>query len=329
MAHQTRSDCTSALDSLKLDAGDHIHALRSLWEQTKLRQPDGFPWLSEEKGIKYSNALFCMARNVLHRQRGVSRVILWAPNGTVFNSDLFPREYLKTDSHKSVFDRNGFKTVNGEALKLTSHQTRHLLHTIGMRGGLSEGAAARWAGRADMKKNHAYNRMSEFEMVAKAETLDTALTLFGPAGGVFQHIPISTQEFNLMERGALHVTESGVCVYDYTMSPCEKFRDCLNYQEQVCIKRDGERLKRIKARLTEVEKDYAAAKEAIAQGYSGAGRWYEIQEKTVVRVRQLVQMGLLAARHVLAHLGASDGENHDHVSPLIQRHIFAGKKLHD
>ena len=290
LVNKTRNLCTSSLQNAKLVATDGTYTLRSLWEHTKLRQPKGLPWLSKEKEIKYSNALFCMTRNVLHRQRGVSPVILWAPDGTVFNSDLSPRESLKTDSHESIFDRYSFKTVDGEAVKLASHQARHLLHTIAKRGGLSEDKAAKWAGRADMKQNSVYNHMSEFEMVAKAEALDTALTLFGPAGEVSQHIPISTQEFNLMERGAVHVTEFGVCIHDYTMSPCEKFRDCLNCQEQVCLKGDGERLKRIKARLEEVEKDYAAAKEAITQGYSGADRWYESHEKTVIRVRQLVQI---------------------------------------
>ena len=290
MAHQSKKASISSLSSLDLESSDGAHTLHSLWNHTKSRQPADFPWLSEEKGIKHSNALFCMTRNVLHRQRGASPVILWVPDGTVFNNDLSPRKSLRSDYHKSVFDRYGFKAANGEALKLTSHQARHFLHTIGMRGGLSENEAARWAGRADTRQNSVYNHMSEFEMVAKAEALDTTLTLFGPAGDVAQHLPISTQEFNLMERGAVHVTEFGVCVHDYTMSPCEKFRDCLNCQEQVCVKGDDERLNRIKARLEEVEKDYAAAKEAIAQGYSGADRWYEIQETTVVRVRQLVQI---------------------------------------
>ena len=318
MAHETKRGCTSALGTLELDATDGAHTLLSLWEVTKLRQPKDFPWLSKEKGIKYSNALFCMTRNVLHSQRGVSPVILWVPDGTVFNSDLSPRESLKTDSHESLFDRYGFKTATGEALKITSHQARHLLHTIAMRGGLAEDAAAKWAGRADMKQNHVYNHMSEFEMVAKAEALDTALTLFGPAGEVAQHLPISTQEFNLMERGAVHITEFGVCVHDYTMSPCEKFRDCLNCQEQVCLKGDDERLHRIKTRLEEVEKDYAAAKEAIAQGYSGADRWYEIQEKTVVRARQLVQ--ILESPEVAdgAQIKLRDGTDFSHLRRAIR-----------
>lgn len=280
----------TSLGNPELSKAFGAHTLGSLWNYVKSRQPTGLPWLSKEKGVKYSKALFCMTRNVLHDQRGLSPVILWAPNGTVFNSDLSPRESLKTDTHKSIFHRYGYKAMNGEALKLTSHQACHLLNTIANRGGLSQDQIAKWSGRADQKQNRVYNHMSEFEMVAKAEALDTALTLFGPAGEVAQHVPISTQEFNLLERGAVHVTEFGVCVHDYTMSPCEKFRDCLNCQEQVCLKGDGGRLKRIKARLEEVEKDYAAAEEAIAQGYSGADRWYEIQKKTVFRVRQLVQI---------------------------------------
>ena len=41
------------------------------------------------------------------------------------------------------------------------------------------------------------------------------------------------------------------------------------------------------------------------------------------------QIGLPAVRDVLAHLGASYGEDRYRISPLIQRHIFAGKTLHD
>ena len=290
LGNKTRNVCTSSLQAAKLVATDGTHTLRSLWEHTKSRQPKGLPWLSKEKGIKYSNALFCMTLNTLHRNFEKNPIVLWVPTGTVFNSTMSPRESLAGDYHQSIFERHGYKSMDGQPLQLASHQARHLLHTVAKRGGLSEDKAAKWAGRADMKQNSVYNHMSEFEMVAKAEALDTALTLFGPAGEVAQFIPISTQEFNLMERGAVHITEFGVCVHDYTMSPCEKFRDCLNCQEQVCLKGDGERLKRIKARLEEVEKDYAAAKEAIEQGYSGADRWYEIQEKTVVRVRQLVQI---------------------------------------
>ena len=41
------------------------------------------------------------------------------------------------------------------------------------------------------------------------------------------------------------------------------------------------------------------------------------------------KIGLSTVRDVLAHLGASYGEDRYRISPLIQRHIFAGKTLHD
>ena len=41
------------------------------------------------------------------------------------------------------------------------------------------------------------------------------------------------------------------------------------------------------------------------------------------------QVGLPAVRDVLAHLGASYGEDRYRISPLIQHYIFAGKTLHD
>jgi len=41
------------------------------------------------------------------------------------------------------------------------------------------------------------------------------------------------------------------------------------------------------------------------------------------------QVGLPSIRNVLTHLGASYGEDRYRVSPLIQRAVFAGKKIHD
>ena len=171
---------------------------------------------------------------------------------------------------------------------MTSHQPRHLLNTIAQRGGLSQLQIAKWSGRAEATQNRTYNHMSEYEMVALAEGLDTSLTLFGPSGDVAKHIPVTIQEFNTLEKGAVHVTEFGVCVHDYTMSPCEKYRDCLNCAEQVCIKGDKDKLERIKKRLVEVEKHYWEAARAIENDLAGADRWFEYHENTLGRLRELV-----------------------------------------
>lgn len=314
----------ASLSNTGLTSKVGVLTLNNLWNYVMTRQPDGFPWLNKEKKVRYSNALFCMSRNLIGDKRPTSPVLLWAPTNNVFNNDLSPRESLQ-GNHQSIFDRYGYRVSEGTRLKLTSHQSRHLINTLANRGGLSQEEIAKWAGRADPKQNRVYNHMSEWEMVAKAEALDTSLTLFGPQGEVSQYVPVSTQEVNLMERGAVHVSVWGVCSHDYIMSPCEKFRDCLNCEEHVCIKGLGknseERLARIRMRLTEVEKDYAEAQAAIEQGYAGADRWYEYHHKTVERLRQLVE--ILESPQVPegTQIKLRDGRDFSHLRRVISRKV--------
>ena len=124
-----------SLSNTGLSATNAVHTLNSLWTYVMAHKPDGFPWLNKEKRIKYSNALFCMSKNLIGQQRGTSPVILWAPTNNIFNNDLSSREYGAIATRKSIFDRHGYKSKDGHHLKLTSHQARHLITTLANRGG--------------------------------------------------------------------------------------------------------------------------------------------------------------------------------------------------
>jgi hypothetical protein len=262
------------------------YTLNSLWEYVMSRQPAGFPWINKERKIKYSNALFCMTRNMLHGGHGTSPVILWAPRIENFNNELS----FTSSTQKSIFERWGYKDRDGKPLKLTSHQARHLLSTLGERGGMSPEDLAKWAGRKDQKQNRTYNHVNEFEMAAAAEAANPSLTLFGPKGTIEPLVPIMKQELTLIERGPVHVTEFGACAHDWIMSPCEKFRDCLNCGESAFIKGETDCLERIKAQFAQITKDFAEAKEAVAKGWSGVDRWYEHHEKKYNRLCQLIEL---------------------------------------
>lgn len=288
LVSESKKQCRSSLYNRGLAHKDRVHTLRSLWEHTLARLPDDFPWFDKDKGIKYSNALFALNANQFHGNRGCLPVELHKPTNNFFNSDLTPRLALK-GKHTSIFDRHRYHVVNGEPVKLTSHQARHLLNTIAQRGGLSNLEIAKWSGRADVKQNRTYNHMTEYELVGMAERLDSSKALFGPAGEVAKHFPVTMLEFNTLEHAAVHVTEYGYCVHDYTIGPCEKFRDCINCNEQVCIKgEDTEILDRIKKRLVTLEQMLCIADEAVESGEMGADRWYQYHKKTVTRLRELV-----------------------------------------
>ena len=130
--------------------------------------------------------------------------------------------------------------------------------------------------------------MTEYEMVAMAERIDPSKALFGPVGEVEKYLPVTTQEFNTLEQAAAHITEYGFCVHDFTMSPCEKFRDCINCTEQVCIKGDATKLARMKERLHKIEKILTKAEKAVKEGDMGADRWLSHHTKTATRLRDLI-----------------------------------------
>lgn len=289
-AHGSRKECRTSLGGRGLAKEDGVHTLDSLWRHVIGRLPDDFPWFDEDKGIKYSNALFALNKNQFHGNRGCIPVELHKPTNNFFNNDLSPRQALE-GIHNSIFDRYGYRSECGERLKLTSHQARHLLNTIAQRGGLSNLEIAKWSGRADVKQNRTYNHMTEYELVSMAERLDTSKELFGPVGEVVKHLPMTALEFNTLEHAAVHVTEYGYCVHDYTMSPCEKYRDCVNCTEQVCIKGDDEKkLERIKERLVKSERLFSLAEAGVKKGDMGADRWYQYHKKTVTRMRELVNI---------------------------------------
>ncbi|QIB50726.1 integrase [Pseudomonas sp. OIL-1] len=288
LACETRAECHTSLGNRGLAAKDNVHTLETLWEHVLARLPPEFPWYDREKNIKFSNALFTLNKHQFHGNRTCSPVELLKPTNNYFNNDLSRRASLSEGSHRSIFDRHGYSSDSGGRLSMTSHQARHLLNTIAQRGGLSNLEIAKWSGRADVKQNRTYNHMSEREMVGLAEKIDPSKSLFGPVGEVSNHSPISMFEFNTLEQAAAHVTEYGYCVHDYTISPCSKYRDCVNCTEQVCIKGNSAKLANIKIRLEKSERLFLQAQEAVQQGEMGADRWYQYHEKTVARLRELV-----------------------------------------
>lgn len=318
----TNEEAAAALGLVKLRSSDFqsrhkVKTLKKMWPIIIGKQPKTFPVINEDSQTRFSEALFCMKRNLLNGQKGTSAVVLWMPTLNTFNDDVSPKDYESSHGHHSIFDRHEYRDADGNRIKLTSHQARHLLNTLAQRGGMSDELIAKWSGRKDIKQNRAYNHMSAQEMVARAEALDLPDVLSNLTGDAPQYIPVTTQEFNLVERGAVHKTEFGFCVHDYMMSPCDKFVDCLNCCEQVCIKGDGDCVVRLKARLSDVERDLNESETGMNEGFMGADRWYEHHQKTVVRLRQLVDIMESPQVPEGAQVKLRDGRDYSHLSRAL------------
>ncbi|QTP14802.1 integrase [Serratia symbiotica] len=277
------------LKNRQLIAEDNYYSLDSLWDFVINKLPSDFPWYNENQKIKYSNALFCMKDNQLHIIKPTIMHSLHKPDATFFNNDISLR--LEDGKYRAnIFSRHGYRDETGSPLFLRSHQARHLLNTIAQRGGLSNLEIAKWSGRADVKQNRVYNHMTEYEMIKIAELVDITANKKPIISEENQgNMPVTTQQFNLLETGSVHITEYGYCVHDYTMSPCDKFRDCINCSEQVCVKGDKEKLARIKERFEKTSKIYNKAV-SNSGDYFGEDRWIEYHKKMLERLKELISI---------------------------------------
>lgn len=259
--------------------------LGSLWDKLKERVPSEFPWVNKNAGVKYSKSLFAMQVNALHAQRGTLRVVPWLPDVIIVNSDLSPRESAGEGVHTSIFARYGFRHADGSEMKITTHQMRHMIDTMGHRGGLSEEDIARFAGRADPKQNRVYNHLTPTELATKYES---ALIAAGHDKSVLIHCePVSRDAYDLAPKGPVHRSKHGFCLHDFAAAPCGLFRDCLNCNEHLCEKRSGTK-EELEAELVDIEEQLLASEAAMKEGHYGADRWYEHHKLSAARLRELV-----------------------------------------
>jgi hypothetical protein len=269
------------------DGGNSLATLNR-WVHKQL--PKSFPWFDKERNLRFSEALFCLNRYQLDAGRTTSPGVVWKPTPSMFNRDLCTYT-IKGTTSPSIFQRHKREGAGGSPLRANSHQFRHYLNTLAQRGGLGQAEIARWSGRKDAKQNRAYDQMSEFELADMLRSHDSTLTLDRPLAEIAEQIttliPMTRQEFNTLAIPTAHVTEFGFCIHDYVMSTCQRYRDCINCTEQVCIKGD-KRLDRMRVRYSQIKQLKQRAEEAIAEGSAGADRWYEIQALTEVRLAALI-----------------------------------------
>lgn len=244
--------------------------------------PRGFPIMDPLSGLKFEDAL-CVVP--------VRFFVSGAPSQVMFMPvtwDTITRVLGNGSSkgHTSMFTRLDLRDEHGKHVRIRSHQFRHWLNTLARKGGMSELEIALWSGRKDIRSNSAYDHQTAEESLALVRTVKQADNKSLVEFVVRE--PVSRNEFDVLKIKTGHATEYGVCTHDYAMAPCQKHRDCVNCEEQVCVKGDKESNQRIRAALEITEALHKKAIEALADNHNGAGRWEQHHYDTLRRLRGLV-----------------------------------------
>ncbi|MCU8004809.1 MULTISPECIES: hypothetical protein [Shewanella] len=194
------------------------------------------------------------------------------PSVNELNAQLAMRDKLKNPP-KTLFQRMGYKDEDGSDIRLTSHQIRVWLSTNAERGGMDAWQLARWAGRARINDNRHYDLRTQDEREQQARSIlefnerPTALE------AIKMNLPVSYKDLGVNRIGIADVTEYGMCVHDYAMSPCIKGGECMTCKEHVCIKGMPDTLERILRLEKQVESQFYKANQDNADGVFGADRW--------------------------------------------------------
>jgi hypothetical protein len=244
--------------------------------------PRGFPIMDQLSELKYEDAL-CVVP--------VRFFVAGSPSQVMFMPvtwDTITRVLGNGSSkgHTSIFTRLDLRDEHGKHVRIRSHQFRHWLNTLARKGGMSELEIALWSGRKDIRSNSAYDHLTVEESLALVRTVKQA-----DNESLVEFVvrePVSRTEFDVLKIKTGHATEFGVCTHDYAMAPCQKHRDCINCEEQVCVKGDKESNQRIRTALEITEALHKKAIEALADNHNGAGRWEQHHHGTLRRLRGLV-----------------------------------------
>ncbi|MFZ3515932.1 integrase [Vibrio harveyi] len=268
--------------------------------------PEGFPYIPFGKGnghvkIKWSEALYAGFANSLSNTKSIIPTELLLPTINTLNEDLAPTKKTNRSTGKaltgtlSVFERWGYGN-----LSITSHQIRHMLDTMAAVNGMDGEQRANWAMRSDPRHNRYYDHTTPEEYGAdfiedrEADLVSQGLMENPTTGTIEIQVQIATprtlQELNTKAALTAHTNELGMCVTSYMAEPCTKYRDCINCDQQVCVKGDDGKYERIRQRRKDEKRLLKMDKKAVDDGVQGARQFYERRKLTTERCEQLLAM---------------------------------------
>jgi hypothetical protein len=135
-----------------------------------------------------------------------------------------------TVNQRSAFERFKLRDPQtGEVLKMNAHQCRHWITHNAVRGGMPIRDMARWHGRERLDDVFTYIHMTSTERIEWVKHKLEAGELKGPFVDYYFSLADDVKDHFLEGRlAAIHVTHMGLCLHDFTLSPCKFKLACLS-----------------------------------------------------------------------------------------------------
>jgi hypothetical protein len=182
-----------------------------------------------------SESLLVVFRNFFHPSRGTNPLLVVPVSEQQVNDFLGGRDSIAASGERvpvvrSAFERFGIREKNGSFVRMTTHGFRHWLHTQAALSGVEDALLARWMGREHQGDLEAYQHLTPPERLARLKGALRAGQLRGRVSEMYFALHEDVRDVFLEDQlQAVHVTPFGLCVHDFTLSPCPKLLNCVKH----------------------------------------------------------------------------------------------------
>lgn len=248
--------------------------------------PATFPYMPGAPELLCQDSMAIMRTNELHSARATYLCMFSCIDYTAITT-----HFGAYDDRKSIFARFGYIEDDGSPIELQSHSLRHYLNMLAQTGGLSSAEIAIFSGRKDARQNRAYDHLTSDEVQAPiSQALNDGFTSELEPVINLGHSLVTRGEFKGLGLSAAHTTDYGWCAHDFASAPCQMYRDCINCDEQVCLKGEMQKEANLLTLKSETKYLLKQASEALGEEEYGADTWVKHQLATLARVNALLSI---------------------------------------
>lgn len=243
--------------------------------------PATFPYVPGAPGLLCKDALGLMRLNESHSDKATFSCMFYC-----IDTAIITNAYGRSD-RESIFERFDYTEDDGAPIRLKSHSLRHYLNMLAHAGGLTSAEIAIFSGRKETSQNRAYDHMTSNEVQAPvSKAIKEGFTANLVPASVRKLVTRS--EFTSLGVAVAHTTDFGWCTHNFASDPCQMYRDCINCEEQVCVKGEGQKEANLRSLKVETEYLLNRAQLALSDQDYGADTWVKHQTKTLERVDSLL-----------------------------------------
>lgn len=275
---------TANLDKVSIDGRQIGYAFEDVERAIVAMLPSTFPLMPGDPSLCCQDAVAVMRSNEGHATRATYLCMFACVDSQTVTAQLGRRK-----DRKSVFERFDYTEDDGSPINLNSHALRHYLNMLAQIGGLSSAEIAIFSGRKDERQNRAYDHRTSDEIQAPiSAAIQAGFTCRLVVAG--SRDLISRDEFRGKGIVAAHTTDYGWCMHNFASEPCQMYRDCINCEEQECVKGDAHKEANLQRLEEQTEYLLAQAKLALSEEEYGADNWVKHQSRTLDRVQSMLSI---------------------------------------